>query len=549
MKFSRYLKKILIFVTLFIFFGVCVFAEPKFGYENYDGFETIESYDFINGYVPTIGTYRVPGHWSKHGLLTCEVQETGLVLISESSDAILRSPKGLGISCDEMTGIKIKLKSNVDSRASVFFITDTDDLWKAAQSFNIKLKKSDDYVEYYIDCTTNSNWYGIVDCIRFDLLDEPGRLDIAKIEYVGFKDENHILIDDEKADVYPWFSYNAKDEFFVVLDKDSVLNRFLFSEYEWNNDNGKLYICGENTKFEFTIGSDKVLVNGKERIIKYKFDKYNDIPVIPLAFILDEMNVDYTLDENINISLKNTTVGKILEWRKNNPWKFEFDIPNDSENFISNAGSIKVSNGNLILTAGDSPVSVTGHDPGIVYVNSTITASEYEKVIIRYKYEFLQDAKPVENFDVHSNFQFYFDPSTNPGLSEAKCFRTRIDLTPVDDEGWHIAEFNLFENEHWDGIITKLRFDTSNHNGIYTLDYIRFVSKNELSETIKGDVTMDCVVDVNDAILVLQYSMFPQIYPLVYEDSVDFNNDCVVDVNDAILLLQHSMFPELYPIS
>ena len=43
--------------------------------------------------------------------------------------------------------------------------------------------------------------------------------------------------------------------------------------------------------------------------------------------------------------------------------------------------------------------------------------------------------------------------------------------------------------------------------------------------------------------------MFPSLYPIYYEGSVDFNNDGVVDLNDAILLLQHSMFPSLYPLN
>ena len=53
---------------------------------------------------------------------------------------------------------------------------------------------------------------------------------------------------------------------------------------------------------------------------------------------------------------------------------------------------------------------------------------------------------------------------------------------------------------------------------------------------------------MNDAILLLQHSMFPELYPLDYAGNADFTGDGVVDMNDAILLLQHSMFPELYPI-
>ncbi len=65
---------------------------------------------------------------------------------------------------------------------------------------------------------------------------------------------------------------------------------------------------------------------------------------------------------------------------------------------------------------------------------------------------------------------------------------------------------------------------------------------------IPGDLNRDEYVDLNDAILLLQYSMFPEDYPLDYKGSVDFTKDGYIDLNDAILLLQYSMFPEDYPI-
>jgi len=77
---------------------------------------------------------------------------------------------------------------------------------------------------------------------------------------------------------------------------------------------------------------------------------------------------------------------------------------------------------------------------------------------------------------------------------------------------------------------------------------INFVSLGEIPYT-PGELNSDGAVDMNDAILLLQHSMFPELYPLDYAGDVDFTGDGVVDMNDAILLLQHSMFPELYPIN
>lgn len=68
-------------------------------------------------------------------------------------------------------------------------------------------------------------------------------------------------------------------------------------------------------------------------------------------------------------------------------------------------------------------------------------------------------------------------------------------------------------------------------------------------EFIPGELNNDGVVDLNDAILLLQHSMFPELYPIEYSGSVDFTKDGNIDLNDAILLLQYSMFPDLYPIA
>ncbi len=71
----------------------------------------------------------------------------------------------------------------------------------------------------------------------------------------------------------------------------------------------------------------------------------------------------------------------------------------------------------------------------------------------------------------------------------------------------------------------------------------------EISSQLLGDVNLDGSVDLNDAILVLQYSMFPDDYPIEYRGGVDFTKDGNVDISDAILLLQYSMFPDDYPIA
>ena len=70
----------------------------------------------------------------------------------------------------------------------------------------------------------------------------------------------------------------------------------------------------------------------------------------------------------------------------------------------------------------------------------------------------------------------------------------------------------------------------------------------EVTAQMLGDLNLDESVDLEDAVLLLQHSLFSDAYPLDYVGSVDFTKDGSVDLEDAVLLLQHSLFPDAYPI-
>lgn len=70
----------------------------------------------------------------------------------------------------------------------------------------------------------------------------------------------------------------------------------------------------------------------------------------------------------------------------------------------------------------------------------------------------------------------------------------------------------------------------------------------EIVSQLLGDIDLDEDVDIDDAILLFQYSMVPDIYPIDYKGNVDFTKDGEVGIDDAILLFQYSMLPDIYPI-
>ena len=68
----------------------------------------------------------------------------------------------------------------------------------------------------------------------------------------------------------------------------------------------------------------------------------------------------------------------------------------------------------------------------------------------------------------------------------------------------------------------------------------------EKLEYILADVNGDKALNSDDAIYLLKYSLFPELYPV--NQSTDFDGDGLENSDDAIYLLKHTLFPEMYPI-
>lgn len=69
------------------------------------------------------------------------------------------------------------------------------------------------------------------------------------------------------------------------------------------------------------------------------------------------------------------------------------------------------------------------------------------------------------------------------------------------------------------------------------------------AEYLPGDLNEDRSVDIMDAALLLQHSVFPNEYPLTYPGTIDFDHDGTIDIRDAVRLIQYSLYPEQYPIT
>ncbi len=155
------------------------------------------------------------------------------------------------------------------------------------------------------------------------------------------------------------------------------------------------------------------------------------------------------------------------------------------------------------------------------------------------------------------------DILTFVGFTDTEPMTEKCILSAFDSENTRTITLALETSEVLVGEICKLRF-TVNENATDCMTAVSMTSLvkcdateiasevNEATVTIRtytlGDINMDEIADVRDALLLFQYSMLPDIFPISYRGNIDFNNDDSIDLRDALKLFQYSMFPEMYPL-
>ena len=188
-----------------------------------------------------------------------------------------------------------------------------------------------------------------------------------------------------------------------------------------------------------------------------------------------------------------------------NEYRFDFDDPSilvdlsqrnsinkDGINFKRAKG--KIENGILIA----QPEGLNQHgnyDPQIMFEGLELVAKDYNKVTFRMKRDFLPNPKEGARDE---SLEFFFQTNASSGISADKCVRIKLP-TDRDLAEWFEVEADLGGHEKWTDVITGFRFDPTNNNGVYYIDYI-VLSK---SENIKSDKWYDKYVSyaINNGII------------------------------------------------
>lgn len=119
-----------------------------------------------------------------------------------------------------------------------------------------------------------------------------------------------------------------------------------------------------------------------------------------------------------------------------------------------------------------------------------------------------------------------------------RCGLTR-DVTHTMSQNWHKDKEN-----HWHFCTVCGEKGTQEAHTVLPEDPDTCTVCGELSPV--GDLDGSAMLDVNDAIYLLQHVLMPSMFPV--SANVDYDKSGAVDVNDAIYLLQHVLMPGMFPL-
>ena len=204
-------------------------------------------------------------------------------------------------------------------------------------------------------------------------------------------------------------------------------------------------------------------------------------------------NGNVTVAEGITMASRVHAIYNGTEVKKRdsagNELRFGFDTT-DGLAFSSASGEVE--DGVLVLRS-TGPAKNGAYDLGVSLNNLDFKARDYSKMTVRMKRDYLENES---GFARKEQLEVYFQTSNDLGYDAPRCVRYNLP-SDLNLEDWFEVEIELSKNELWKDDINRIRFDPTNNNGIYYIDYIVFSKSEDTSLEKWYDMYVDYAVDNN----------------------------------------------------
>ena len=163
-----------------------------------------------------------------------------------------------------------------------------------------------------------------------------------------------------------------------------------------------------------------------------------------------------------------------------------------NENGVSfNRADGYIEDGVLIVTP-NATNSNGVYDSGIFIEGLSLNAKKYNKMTFRMKRDYLPNLDP--NASRTETVEIYFKTNSQGSITGDKCVYAKLNKIK-DLTNWFEVEVELGQHAKWMDYITGIRFDPTNNNGVYYIDYIKFSNSTKYDYSDWYDKYVDYAIE------------------------------------------------------
>lgn len=412
-------------------------------------------------------------YWDNYFSLDTYSEEGGVISGSSSlGDFAIRTNKEIMLDTSKATVAHVRLKASGTGSYQLYYATDTGVSYSAGSLISSAITETGKFVDYYVDLSSRETWTGNITSLRFDPMTTPGSFELALVEFMTY--------DEEYLASIPVITVNGRELEFAFMPKILPDGDFevtaqakftgFFSNlrlyHEWDRFSGTLKVfTGDEKELVFTVGSDKVVVDGVAKDLGYTFRTRDGLPVFHMKKLCDLVGYTYeTPAANVMIvEILSDSEIAILEAREEN--RFDFEFPGDTEGWgvYFSVDGLTTQNGKLVGTP-------SGRDFAI---RKDVSFNSYECEAFEFKVRYTEAMKT-------NPAMLFFATEEQPGFSGSRRFTGNYDIpenVTTDDFITVRIETNSDVNPNWNGKITQFRFDLWDAMDPFEIEYIHFDMK------------------------------------------------------------------------
>ena len=259
-------------------------AEYRLDPTEYDKLDVVKSWTFENG---------ASGWTQGFGLSDFSVSDGTIKGASNVSDFAIYSQDNLGISLDNVDVIHVRMKCDNSGGLQIFYVTNDNTGYNESMSVHASVRKSDDFVDYYISTgTVSATFNGTLKQLRFDPLSSSCSFEIEAIELLGTL-KTTVLVNGENEMTFGTYKPREVDGCMLApFDPKTGMMTFIGCGYEWDANTSTLTVLHRDDSMTFTVGSDLSLVNGREVKLSHEVTSLDGLPMLPINDLIRELGLD-----------------------------------------------------------------------------------------------------------------------------------------------------------------------------------------------------------------------------------------------------------------